>query len=171
METTTDRSVLQGKLIPELQKIAQGMGIEGAQKLRKSGLIDAIVSVGNGSTVARSTERPAAPGGDGAAAADAIDSGISTEVSGARPDAGSATSPAVETQTETEAETQSESETETGQRQGRDDGQPRTEREGRSDRGTRDDDHGSREPATERVDERGPRDGGDRRRQRPSREE
>jgi transcription termination factor Rho len=170
METTTDRSVLEGKLIPELQKIAQGMGIEGAQKLRKSGLIDAIVSAGNGSTVARSAERPAAdPGGDGSAAADPIDSGPSTEVSGARPDAGSATSPAVATQTETES--QSEIETETGQRQDPDDGQPRTEREGRSDSGPRDDDRGSREPATERVDERGPRDGGDRRRQRPSREE
>ena len=61
METTTDRSVLEGKLIPELQKIAEGMGIEGTQKLRKSGLIDAIVSAGNGS-VARSAERPVITG-------------------------------------------------------------------------------------------------------------
>jgi transcription termination factor Rho len=43
METTTDRSALEGKLIPELQRIAQEMGIEGTQRLRKAGLIDAIV--------------------------------------------------------------------------------------------------------------------------------
>jgi transcription termination factor Rho len=51
MDTTQDRSVLQGKLIPELQQIAQSLGIEGAQKLRKAGLIDAIVEhsgAGNG---------------------------------------------------------------------------------------------------------------------------
>ncbi len=46
MDTTQDRSVLQGKLIPELQQIAQSLGIEGAQKLRKAGLIDAIVERG-----------------------------------------------------------------------------------------------------------------------------
>ena len=48
METITDRSALEGKLIPELQRIAQDMGIEGTQKLRKSGLIDAIVANGSG---------------------------------------------------------------------------------------------------------------------------
>ena len=46
--TTTDRNVLEQKLIPELQRIAQEMGIEGTQRLRKSGLIDAIVNGGNG---------------------------------------------------------------------------------------------------------------------------
>jgi transcription termination factor Rho len=40
---TTDRSTLEGKLLPELQQIAQTMGIEGTQRLRKAGLIDAIV--------------------------------------------------------------------------------------------------------------------------------
>jgi hypothetical protein len=59
METKTDRSVLEGKLIPELQKIAQSMGIEGTQKLRKSGLVDAIVNAGNGAT---STESPVQTG-------------------------------------------------------------------------------------------------------------
>ncbi len=44
MDTTTDRSALEQKLIPELQRIAQEMGIEGTQRLRKAGLIDAIVS-------------------------------------------------------------------------------------------------------------------------------
>jgi transcription termination factor Rho len=38
-----DRGTLEGKLLPELQHIAQTMGIEGTQRLRKAGLIDAIV--------------------------------------------------------------------------------------------------------------------------------
>jgi transcription termination factor Rho len=46
MDTTTDRSTLEQKLIPELQRIAQEMGIEGTQRLRKAGLIDAIVAKG-----------------------------------------------------------------------------------------------------------------------------
>jgi transcription termination factor Rho len=41
---TMDRSTLEGKLLPELQQIAQTMGIEGTQRLRKAGLIDAIVA-------------------------------------------------------------------------------------------------------------------------------
>src|SRR3989442_14800216 len=49
MDTTTDRSVLEGKLLPELQEIAQSMGIEGTQKLRKAGLIDKIVERSGGS--------------------------------------------------------------------------------------------------------------------------
>jgi transcription termination factor Rho len=40
---TMDRGSLEGKLLPELQQIAQTMGIEGTQRLRKAGLIDAIV--------------------------------------------------------------------------------------------------------------------------------
>ena len=32
MDTTTDRSALEQKLIPELQRIAQEMGIEGTQR-------------------------------------------------------------------------------------------------------------------------------------------
>ena len=72
MDTTMDRSVLEGKLIPELQQIAQGMGIEGAQKLRKAGLIDAIVT-GSGSDRApagpASAEPVASPPDDGGAQA------------------------------------------------------------------------------------------------------
>jgi transcription termination factor Rho len=67
---TMDRSALQGKLIPELQQIAQSLGIEGSQKLRKAGLIDAIV------------ER--AGGGGGAAAADG-DGASATAVAVAEP--------------------------------------------------------------------------------------
>jgi hypothetical protein len=48
MDTTMDRAVLESKLLPELQQIAQTMGVEGAQKLRKAGMIDAIVAASNG---------------------------------------------------------------------------------------------------------------------------
>jgi transcription termination factor Rho len=61
---TTDRATLEGKLIPELQKIATSLGIEGTQRLRKAGLIDAIVErsggAGNGDGRATVTSEPAA---------------------------------------------------------------------------------------------------------------
>ena len=60
MDTTTDRSALEGKLIPELQQIAQRLGIEGSQKLRKAGLIDAIVEHAGGD--GRTVERPGRSG-------------------------------------------------------------------------------------------------------------
>ncbi len=44
MDTTMDRETLGTKLLPELQQIAQSVGVEGAQKLRKAPLIDAIVA-------------------------------------------------------------------------------------------------------------------------------
>ena len=56
METMTDRSALEGKLLPELQRIAQEMGIEGTQKLRKAGLIDAIVAKGGNGTAAAASD-------------------------------------------------------------------------------------------------------------------
>ena len=59
-DITTDRSALGSKLLPELQQIAQQLGVEGAQRLRKAGLIDAIVEKagGNGSAPASDTRRP-----------------------------------------------------------------------------------------------------------------
>jgi transcription termination factor Rho len=65
MDTTMNRSALEGKLLPELQQIAQALGVEGVQRLRKAGLIDAIVergggdtaAVGNGETTPRSRSR------------------------------------------------------------------------------------------------------------------
>jgi transcription termination factor Rho len=61
MDTTTDRSALEHKLIPELQRIAQELGIEGTQRLRKAGLIDAIVAKGgNGSTDGAAAGAPTA---------------------------------------------------------------------------------------------------------------
>ncbi len=41
---TTDKGALEGKLLPELQKIAESLGIEGTQKLRKADLIQTILS-------------------------------------------------------------------------------------------------------------------------------
>jgi transcription termination factor Rho len=55
---TTDRSTLEGKLLPELQQIAQGLGIEGTQRLRKAGLIDAIVEASNGRSPGGSQTEP-----------------------------------------------------------------------------------------------------------------
>ena len=58
MDTTMDRETLGTKLLPELQQIAQSVGVEGAQKLRKAPLIDAIVAAAtNGSDTA--TAEPA----------------------------------------------------------------------------------------------------------------
>ena len=63
MDTTIERSALEGKLLPELQQIAQTLGVEGTQKLRKAGLIDAIVAAstnGEGSRPATAM-RPRGP--------------------------------------------------------------------------------------------------------------
>ena len=54
-----DRAVLESKLLPELQQIAQSLGVEGGQKLRKAGLIDAIVAAGNGNGATSDAAAPA----------------------------------------------------------------------------------------------------------------
>src|SRR5437588_9184344 len=41
---TIERSDLEGKLLPELQQLAQTLGVSGYQRLRKGELIEAIVS-------------------------------------------------------------------------------------------------------------------------------
>ncbi|MGH2680461.1 MAG: transcription termination factor Rho [Actinomycetota bacterium] len=56
-----DRSTLEGKLLPELQQIAQTMGIEGTQRLRKAGLIDAIVDASTNGDRSGNGEATAAP--------------------------------------------------------------------------------------------------------------
>ena len=66
MDTTMDRDTLGSKLLPELQQIAQTMGVEGAQKLRKAGLIDAIVAA---STNGGDATKPARVKRNGAATA------------------------------------------------------------------------------------------------------
>ena len=168
METKTDRSVLEGKLIPELQKIAQSMGIEGTQRLRKSGLIDAIVSAGgNGPTPGPSVEQSARHrGGDNGS-----DGGEDHE-------AGQQAPPAATPLPSTLATTTREAPDD--DRAGGDGGsEHRGLRIERPDRGPRDGDRSDgrderTQPETgEGRDDRGPRvEGGDRsRRQRPSREE
>jgi transcription termination factor Rho len=56
-----DRSTLEGKLLPELQLIAQTMGIEGSQRLRKAGLIDAIVEASSNGERPGSGDATASP--------------------------------------------------------------------------------------------------------------
>jgi transcription termination factor Rho len=145
MDTTMDRETLGSKLLPELQQIAQTMGVEGAQKLRKAGLIDAIVAAGS-STNGGGDTKPApakrAPKADPAAG--------------------------------TTDETTSETDTDTGTSDEGDDRPPRRDRSDRpeSDRGAdRGQDRGN---ADRGPQDRGnqDRDGSDRdRRRRPSREE
>ena len=69
---TMDRSTLEGKLLPELQQIAQTMGMKD-QRLRKAGLIDAIVEAssngerpGNGEASTRPSRETAVATIDGA---------------------------------------------------------------------------------------------------------
>jgi transcription termination factor Rho len=61
---TMDRGTLEGKLLPELQQIAQTMGIEGTQRLRKAGLIDAIVEASANGERPGSGEATASSSGD-----------------------------------------------------------------------------------------------------------
>jgi transcription termination factor Rho len=45
---TADKSVLEQKVLPELQEIASSMGVEGHQRMKKGELIEAIVARANG---------------------------------------------------------------------------------------------------------------------------
>jgi len=152
MDTTMDRDTLGAKLLPELQQIAQTMGVEGAQKLRKAGLIDAIVAAGsstNGGGEAKPARAKRTP-----KAADA-DEG-STD----------ATTSTTETTTDDDSDT--------------DDDRParrdRTDRPANADRG-QDRGNADRGNADRGNADRGPRDGANQdrddrdRRRRPSREE
>ncbi|MET0802190.1 MAG: transcription termination factor Rho [Actinomycetota bacterium] len=175
MDTTIDRSALEQKLIPELQRIAQDMGIEGTQRLRKAGLIDAIVARGgNGSSDASvdgssgvAVDEPRAAG-DGPAASQDVTS-----------DSSSGTRDTVERSDGARGDLEHDAGTGAGDRS----------LDGERDRSTTDRDRGSNQGDRDRGDrdrgdrgaqgdrgqgERGDRSGnqGDRnRRQRPSREE
>ncbi|MGH2546025.1 MAG: Rho termination factor N-terminal domain-containing protein, partial [Actinomycetota bacterium] len=46
--STTDKSVLEQKVLPELQQIASSLGVQGYQRLKKADLIDAIIDRANG---------------------------------------------------------------------------------------------------------------------------
>jgi transcription termination factor Rho len=63
---TMDRSTLESKLIPELQQIAQTIGVEGSQKLRKAALVDAIVAKASSNGEAKSPAEAPAPAGTAA---------------------------------------------------------------------------------------------------------
>jgi transcription termination factor Rho len=163
MDTTMDRDTLGSKLLPELQQIAQTMGVEGAQKLRKAGLIDAIVAAGsstNGGGDAKPARAKRAPKAD--AAADTTDETTST--------------------TETDAGTSDDADDQPprrdrGDRPNPERGADRGQDRGNADRGPQDR-NADRGPQDRNAD-RGPqdrgnqdRDGSDRdRRRRPSREE
>jgi transcription termination factor Rho len=45
---TQDKSVLEQKVLPELQELASSLGVEGYQRLKKAELIDAIIAQANG---------------------------------------------------------------------------------------------------------------------------
>jgi transcription termination factor Rho len=45
---TQDKSVLEQKVLPELQELASSLGVEGYQRLKKAELIDAIITQANG---------------------------------------------------------------------------------------------------------------------------
>jgi transcription termination factor Rho len=77
---TTERDILEGKVLPELQAIASSMGVQGYQRLRKADLIGAIIAKAQGVEFVPSpapargrrggaaTEAPGAESGDTAAA-------------------------------------------------------------------------------------------------------
>jgi transcription termination factor Rho len=69
---TMDRGTLEGKLLPELQQIAQTMGIEGTQRLRKAGLIDAIVEASSNGERPASGEATATSSRDAVVATSAV---------------------------------------------------------------------------------------------------
>jgi transcription termination factor Rho len=161
MDTTTDRGVLEAKLLPELQQIAQTMGVEGAQRMRKAGLIDAIVAKAGDDAPTSGTNggglRPAPIRRGADESSDDPTTVTAPEPTSATDDDGSATLATTAGATETEA-------------------RPGSSRGGDGDRAD-----GPAAPATgqERQDQerqdRGSREGGDRgeadRRRRPSRDE
>ena len=65
---TMERSDLEGKVLPDLQKIAETLGVEGHQRLRKSDLIDAIVNAASAGNGASAAQAPAAASVEGAKA-------------------------------------------------------------------------------------------------------
>jgi transcription termination factor Rho len=54
---TADKSVLEQKVLPELQEIASSLGVEGHQRMKKGELIEAIVARANGDQAARAEAR------------------------------------------------------------------------------------------------------------------
>ena len=154
-DITADRSVLEAKLLPELQQIAQTLGVEGVQKLRKAGLIDAIVDRASANGASR------AAGGNGGTRSERVRTARvvangDTGASGTSDEGGSGD--------DSSSGDQGASTTAVVEREDRDRGE-RGDRD-RGDRGARG--TGGRERADGRGDARDERPGG---RRRPSREE
>ena len=172
METTTDRSALEGKLIPELQRIAQEMGIEGTQKLRKAGLIDAIVAKGgNGGQESA---------GNGEAQTPAATTGSEPEASTSAVPVETEEAPSSERSTGTDEERGDRGDDRRDRNDGREQGRDRAPERNRGQDQNRDQNRGQdRDQNQNRGQDRNRdqdqnRDGGrdrDGRRQRPSREE
>ena len=149
---TMDRSSLEGKLLPELQQIAQTMGIEGTQRLRKAGLIDAIVeasSNGDGS-------------GDGSAGTSAPAASVVTAEREGSDDGASASGFGDTTSTEAPSEERGPREDERPDGDRRPDDRRPDDRRG---------DGGSRPQGGDRGDRGGDRNDPRNRRRRPTREE
>src|SRR6266496_1597289 len=66
-----DKSILEGKVISELQTIAESLGVQGHQRMRKGDLIQAIVDRasqdGDGRAVASAPDSASAEAGGGVA--------------------------------------------------------------------------------------------------------
>jgi len=169
---TMDRSTLEGKLLPELQQIAQTLGIEGSQRLRKAGLIDAIVEASsngerpdNGEASARPSRETAVATIDGAIGDGARSDVSSDEGAGDDADGGSFSEGSDDQQS-------------SDRRPGGEDRQPddRSSDPGGSrpqDRGERNQDRGGPQDRGDRGDrgEHGDRNDPRNRRRRPTREE
>ena len=169
---TMDRSTLEGKLLPELQQIAQTLGIEGSQRLRKAGLIDAIVEASsngerpdNGEASARPSRERAVATIDGAIGDGARSDVSSDEGAGDDADGGSFSEGSDDQQS-------------SDRRPGGEDRQPddRSSDPGGSrpqDRGERNQDRGGPQDRGDRGDrgEHGDRNDPRNRRRRPTREE
>jgi transcription termination factor Rho len=159
---TMDRGTLEGKLLPELQHIAQTMGIEGTQRLRKSSLIDAIVEASTNGERPRNGGSTASSSGEGAVA--------TSVVTTAEPEAESAPEEMPEKMEEEAEESPSEED-----RAAEGDGRPGGEDRRPQDRGSQD--RGlDRSPQDRGPQDRSPQERGDRndprnRRRRPTREE
>jgi transcription termination factor Rho len=62
---TVDKTVLEGKVLPELQEIASTLGVEGYQRLKKGELIDAIVERSGSEGDGKGSQARAETGGQG----------------------------------------------------------------------------------------------------------
>jgi transcription termination factor Rho len=77
------REELEGKVLPELQKMASSLGLTGTKGLRKAALIDAILDAGNGRRTPQASSGNGATTPSPATPAPARDVAVATEVTAA----------------------------------------------------------------------------------------